>query len=68
MFNKMSRWMFWVFIGLILLGLLVLHFTKAWLLPDYVVLTVGICLGMYALLFVDAIVGEMVKNKKVKGE
>jgi len=66
MFNKTSRWMVWVFIGMILLGLMILHFTNAWVMPDYLILTIGICFGMYALMFVDAIVGEMVKNKKPK--
>jgi hypothetical protein len=31
------------------------------------ILTIGICSGMYLLMFVDTIIAEMVKNKRPKG-
>lgn len=68
MFGKVVRWGVWVIGGLILLGLATLHFTYAWRMPDYLILTIGICTGMYFLMFIDAIIGEMVKSKRVKGE
>jgi len=64
MFNKAVRWGVWTFGGLVLIGLMALHFFKLWNMPDYLILTIGICSGMYLLMFIDTIIGEMVKNKR----
>jgi len=63
MFARTVRWAVWTIGGLILLGLSVLHFAGIWQMPDYLLLTIGICTGMYFLMFADAIVGAMVSNK-----
>jgi ABC-type Fe3+-siderophore transport system permease subunit len=68
MFNQVVRWGVWSLGGLVLIGLMTLHFSHMWTMPDYLILTIGLCFGMYFLMFVDTIIGEMAKSKKVKGE
>lgn len=53
-----------MFGGLVLLGMMVLHYTGVLRMPDYMVMTVGICFGMYMLMFIDSVIGEMSKAKK----
>jgi hypothetical protein len=66
MFNKFVRWCVWSLGGLVLLGMMVVHFSGLYKMPDYLVMTLGICFGMYMLMFVDTIIGEMVKIKRPK--
>jgi len=63
MFARAVRWLVWAIGGLLLLGLSTLHFIWVWRMPDYLLLTIGICTGMYFLMFADAIIGAMVSNK-----
>jgi ABC-type Fe3+-siderophore transport system permease subunit len=67
MFSKFVRWGVWSLGGLVLIGLMMLHFSHMWLMPDYLIMTIGICFGMYSLMFVDTIIGEMLKSKRPKG-
>ena len=64
MFNKFIRWMVWSVGGLVLIGLMVLHFSKMWIMPDYLILTIGICFGMYLLMFLDTLTEEFVKSRR----
>lgn len=64
MFNKLIRWLVWSIGGLLLIGLMVLHFSKLWFMPDYLILTIGICFGMYLLMFLDALTEELVRGKR----
>ena len=66
MFNRFIRWLVWSIGGLVLIGLMVLHFSKMWIMPDYLILTIGICFGMYLLMFLDTLTEEFVKNKRPK--
>lgn len=68
MFNKFIRWLVWSTGGLVLIGLMMLHFTRIWVMPDYLILTIGICFGMYLLMFLDTLTEELVKFKRPKGE
>ena len=61
-----KRWGIWIVGGLILLGMMVVHFANIMRMPDALVMTIGICFGMYSLMFVESIIDEMVKNKKPK--
>lgn len=66
MFHKFIRWTVWTTGGLILIGLMVAYFTHLWYMPDYLILTIGICSGMYLLMFLDALMEELIKNKRPK--
>jgi len=68
MFNKFIRWLVWSVGGLLLIGLIVLHFTRVWVMPDYLILTIGICFGMYLLMFLDTLTEEFVKSKRSRNE
>ena len=68
MFNKLIRWLVWSIGGLLLIGLIVLHFTRVWFMPDYLILTIGICFGMYLLMFLDTLTEEFVKSKRSGNE
>ena len=68
MFNKLIRWLVWSVGGLVLIGLMVLHFSKMWIMPDYLILTIGICFGMYLLMFLDTLTEEFVKSKRSRNE
>ena len=68
MFNKFIRWLVWSIGGLVLIGLMVLHFSKMWIMPDYLILTIGICFGMYLLMFLDTLTEEFVKSKRSRNE
>lgn len=67
MFSKIVRWGVWTFGGLLLIGLMALHFSHLWVMPDYLIMTIGICTGMYLLMFADTIIAEMIKSKRPKG-
>jgi len=68
MLKKFKKWVVWSVGGLLLIGLMVLHFSRVWYMPDYLILTIGICSGMYLLMFLDALTEEMIKIKRPKGE
>jgi len=68
MFNRFIRWLVWSIGGLVLIGLMVLHFSKMWIMPDYLILTIGICFGMYLLMFLDTLTEEFVKSKRSRNE
>ena len=68
MFNKFIRWLVWSTGGVLLIGLMVLHFSKMWIMPDYLILTIGICFGMYLLMFLDKLTEEFVKSKRSRNE
>jgi len=67
MFSKFARWLVWSIGGVFLIGLMVLHFSRVWYMPDYLIITIGICFGMYLLMFIDAIVGQVIENKMRRG-
>jgi len=50
--------------GILLIGLMALHFTRIWFMPDYLILMIGICSGMYLLMFLDTLTEELIKNRK----
>jgi ABC-type Fe3+-siderophore transport system permease subunit len=64
MFSKFIRWLVWSTGGILLIGLMILHFSKLWAMPDYLILTIGICSGMYLLMFLDALTEELIGNKR----
>lgn len=64
MFGKLIRWLVWSIGGLLLIGLMALHFSKLWFMPDYLILTIGICFGMYLLMFLDALTEELIRRKR----
>ena len=68
MFTKFIRWLVWSIGGILLIGLMVLHFSKMWIMPDYLILTIGICFGMYLLMFLDTLTEEFVKSKRSRNE
>jgi hypothetical protein len=64
MFSKYVKWVVWSIGGLVLMSLMWLHFSGGWVMPDYLILTIGICSGMYLLMFLDALTEELIGNKK----
>lgn len=68
MFNKFIRWIVWGLGGVILIGLMFAHFLGWWKMPDVLILTIGICSGMYLLMFLDAVTEELIRNKRSKNE
>lgn len=64
MLSKVTRWVTWGIGGAVLLGILVVNYCGLYKLPDYILLTVAFCFGMYFILLLDTIVAEIAKSKK----
>lgn len=64
MLNQITRWTTWGIGGLFLFGMLLGHYLGWFRLPDFILMTVGFCFGMYFLMLLDTIAAEMAKRKK----
>jgi hypothetical protein len=49
-------------VGLILLGMFILHYAGVFILPEYLITIIAFCLGMFSLLYFMAI-AQIIKKK-----
>lgn len=59
MFKSAIEWVVWLLVGLILLGLLVVHYANVIKLPDALLLLDAYCLGIFSVLYLGAIAQTM---------
>jgi hypothetical protein len=62
MFKSTVEWIVWSIVGLILLGMFILHYAGVFILPEYLITIIAFCLGMFSLLYFMAI-AQIIKKK-----